>query len=91
MDSSRKMKTTSDDRTQPRLLSKTTVCKLLDNVTGRHIENLVKSGRMPGPVYLGRSPRWRLKELLEWIDSKCPVVDPGKLAQWQAQKNAGTS
>ena len=85
------METTPNDQAAPRLLSKTTVCKLLDNVTGRHIENLVNSGRMPGPVYLGRSPRWKLKELLEWIDSKCPVVDPGKLARWQAQKKAGSA
>ncbi len=42
----------------PALLSKATVCQLLDNVTAKHVENLVRSGRMPEPVYLGRSPRW---------------------------------
>lgn len=69
----------------PELLSKTTVCQLLDNVTPKHVENLVRSGRMPKPLYLGRMPRWNRSELLEWIHSGCPVLDTQKLASWEAE------
>ncbi|MEZ6127892.1 MAG: hypothetical protein R3C59_04370 [Planctomycetaceae bacterium] len=70
----------------PQLLSKTTVCKLLDNVTPKHVENLVRSGRMPEPSYLGRSPRWNRTELLNWIHSGCPVLDAQKLDNWNAEQ-----
>lgn len=72
----------------PELLSKSTVCELLDNVTAKHVENLVRSGRMPAPVYLGRSPRWQRRVLLDWIESGCPVIDAEKLETWQAMQTA---
>ena len=35
----------------------------------RQVENLVKSGRLPKPFYLGEnSPRWRRSELLKHLD-----------------------
>lgn len=70
----------------PQLLSKATVCQLLDNVTTKHVENLVRSGRMPPPVYLGRSPRWKRAELLNWINDGCPVLDHDKLKVWDAEQ-----
>ncbi|MEZ6061128.1 MAG: hypothetical protein R3C19_12250 [Planctomycetaceae bacterium] len=74
----------------PQLLSKSTVCQLLDGVTTKHVENLVRSGRMPEPVYLGRSPRWNRSRLMDWIASGCPIVDVNKHASWQAEKSAPT-
>ena len=47
------------------LMRKTDVAALL-GCSVRQIENLVRSGRIPQPVYLGpQSPRWRRPELLE--------------------------
>lgn len=34
---------------------------------------LTASHMMPGPVFIGRSPRWRVHELKDWIALKCPV------------------
>ena len=46
------------------LLLKREVAALL-GVSSRQVENLVKSGRIPRPLYLGtNSPRWRRSELL---------------------------
>lgn len=67
----------------PQLLSKESVCRWLDGCTTRHLENLVKAGRMPGPVYLGRIPRWPLKVLVEWLNAGCPVVDREKYDAWK--------
>lgn len=75
--------TDDESKELPELLSKASVCRLLDNVTAKHVENLVRSGRMPSPVYLGRSPRWRRRELNDWIEAGCPVLDAAKLKQWK--------
>jgi predicted DNA-binding transcriptional regulator AlpA len=32
-----------------------------------------KAGRIPAPVTIGGSKRWRLDELLAWIDAGCPA------------------
>jgi len=49
------------------LMRKTDVAALL-GCSVRQIENLVRSGRIPQPVYLGpQSPRWRRPELLETL------------------------
>lgn len=46
------------------LMRKCEVAKLL-GCSDRQVENLVKSGRIPQPIYLGtNSPRWRRPELL---------------------------
>jgi predicted DNA-binding transcriptional regulator AlpA len=50
---------------QPVLLTKSDVAGLLQ-ISTRQVENLVRAGRIPGPLYLSRqSPRWRLAEVLE--------------------------
>lgn len=47
------------------LMKKVEVAKLL-GCSDRNVENLVKSGRIPQPIYLGpNSPRWRRPELLQ--------------------------
>ena len=40
----------------------------------RHIEVMVKDGRMPQPFFFGdKSPRWRRSTLLIWLDSLQPT------------------
>ena len=34
---------------------------------------LHSSGRLPLPVRLGRSTRWRSRELTAWVDAGCPA------------------
>ena len=49
---------------QPVLLTKSDVAGLLQ-VSCRQVENLVRSGRIPAPLYLSaQSPRWRRDEVL---------------------------
>ncbi len=58
-----------DTRTpEPELLTKTDLSKLLQ-VSGRQIENLVKSSRLPKPIRLGTHPRWRRSELMEFLQN----------------------
>ena len=45
------------------------------NVSVRHVWALNSSGRLPAPVRLSRSVRWRKSEMLAWLDSGCPVRD----------------
>lgn len=49
---------------QPVLLLKSDVASLLQ-ISTRQVENLVRAGRIPAPVYLSKqSPRWRRDEVL---------------------------
>jgi excisionase family DNA binding protein len=50
------------------------VCALLGGCSTRHIYRLADGGRMPAPVRLGALLRWRRGELMEWLNSGCPVV-----------------
>jgi len=43
------------------------------------------SGRIPGPIRIGRSTFWRLDELRAWVDAGCPPRDV-----WLAQNDATT-
>lgn len=70
------------------LYNKERVCELLGGVTTKHVDNLVRQGRMPKPVYLGRCPRWRSDELRTWIKAGCPVVDEIRFNQFEEVKQA---
>ena len=49
---------------QPVLLLKSDVASLLQ-ISTRQVENLVRAGRIPRPLYLSaQSPRWRRDEVL---------------------------
>jgi predicted DNA-binding transcriptional regulator AlpA len=50
------------------------VAKLLD-VSERTIFALEVEKNMPAAVRLGRMVRWRLAEILEWVDAGCPPQD----------------
>jgi predicted DNA-binding transcriptional regulator AlpA len=72
------------------LHNKDRVCELLGGVTTKHVDNLVRQGRMPRPVYLGRSPRWRSDELRTWIKAGCPVVDEVRFSQFEEEKQTAS-
>ena len=42
------------------------------NVSLRHVQSLKAAGRLPRPIRLGRSVRWRASEIHLWIDEGCP-------------------
>ncbi len=50
-------------------------------VSERHFRALDASGRVPRPVRLGRSVRWRRTELVAWLDAGCPSRD-----KWAAMR-----
>jgi predicted DNA-binding transcriptional regulator AlpA len=57
----------------PALLDVRAVARLLD-CSPRHVYRMSDSGRMPRPIKLGASIRWRRLELSRWIDDGCPPV-----------------
>jgi predicted DNA-binding transcriptional regulator AlpA len=36
------------------------------------LQRMSSAGRLPAPLRFGGHPRWRRKEILEWIDAGCP-------------------
>ncbi len=62
------------------LLSASTLAKRLD-ISVRTLWRLRSSGKLPRPVHLGGSLRWRAREIDAWIKSGCPEVDA-----WEAQR-----
>lgn len=45
-------------------------------VSERTLWRLLSAGKMPEPVRIGRSTRWRSAEVREWIERGCP--GPGR-------------
>ena len=56
------------------LLSAGDTAKLL-NISPRHLAKLHAAGKLPTPVRLGRSVRWRADELRDWLAAGCPPRD----------------
>ena len=52
-------------------------------VSVRHVQALHASGRLPMPIRLGRSVRWRQQELRDWLEAGCPGRD-----RWETMKAA---
>lgn len=42
----------------------------------RSIEKDVEAGRVPPPIRVGRSVRWRLSDIEQWIAMGCPPREP---------------
>lgn len=42
------------------------------NISERTLWRLVSGGKVPQPVRIGRSARWRVQEIYAWIESGCP-------------------
>lgn len=53
------------------LIDTKTTAQLL-NVSPRMVYRLDQEQAMPASVRIGRLVRWRLAEIIEWIDSDCP-------------------
>ena len=49
-------------------------------VTPRTVYRLADSGKLPRPLKIGFSVRWRRAELENWIEAGCPIVRPVKKA-----------
>ena len=43
----------------------------------RHVLRLRDSGKLPAPLKLGASVRWRQADVLAWIDAGCPTCRTG--------------
>lgn len=61
------------DRKQeaPLLLSAEKVAELL-NISIRTLWRLRAAGKLPAPVRLGGSVRWRPEEIAAWVNNGCP-------------------
>ena len=53
------------------LIDAKTFAKLL-SISSRTLSRLIDLEAIPMPVHLGRLVRWRLVEVLEWIEADCP-------------------
>lgn len=42
------------------------------NISERTIWRLIASGKLIQPIRIGKSVRWRLDEVNQWIESGCP-------------------
>ena len=60
------------------LLDVKAVALLLGGCSTRHVYRLADAGQMPRPVRLGSLVRWRLAELMSWLEAGCPSVRPAK-------------
>ncbi|MDE2507821.1 MAG: helix-turn-helix domain-containing protein [Planctomycetota bacterium] len=43
------------------------------NISERTLWRLLSAGKVPKPVRFGRSTRWRLSDVREWIEEGCPA------------------
>ncbi|MCA9196037.1 MAG: helix-turn-helix domain-containing protein [Planctomycetales bacterium] len=62
---------------QQQLMNVSQVAELL-GVSAKHVGRLSEAGGMPRPVRLGRSKRWRMAEVQNWIQNGCQKVQPSK-------------
>jgi len=68
---------------EPLLIDAAGVARML-GVSRRHVHALESSGRIPSPVRLSRSVRWRVAEIREFVAAGCPSRD--KFIQQQEGK-----
>ena len=59
------------ERTAMELLSVRELANRM-KVSTRHVWSLLSSGRLPEPVRVGRSVRWRADDIDQWIRLGCP-------------------
>ena len=55
----------------------------LGGVSLRHIRRLDSAGKIPRPIRLGRSVRWPVQEIKDWMDAGAP-----DRRTWEAMKGA---
>ena len=56
--------------------------------SGAHIRRLRDAGRMPKPIRLGKSLRWDLRVIDEWISDGCPDL---REKHWQPSRKTRSS
>jgi excisionase family DNA binding protein len=61
-------------------ISSEEAAKLLD-ISKRHFASLHAQGRIPKPISLGRSVRWSVDELREWLAAGAP-----ERSRWEMMK-----
>ncbi len=59
----------------------TEVARIL-GISVRHVWTLLAQNRLPRPVRLGRSVRWNVEELREWLAAGAP-----DMATWEHMRN----
>lgn len=57
--------------TLPTLLTIQQVAKLLQ-VSTRSVRRFRATGKLPAPILIGKSVRWRGEDLQKWIEGGCP-------------------
>ncbi len=75
----------ADEMTEPLLIGIEALAKLLQ----RSAPSLCRddlAGRLPAPVRIGRSKRWRLDEIREWVAAGAPEREA-----WKALCGKGVS
>lgn len=58
---------------QPKLLTKKELAEMLQ-LSQRTVYRMVMEKRLPQPIKLGVSVRWRQETIQEWIESDCQPV-----------------
>lgn len=64
-----------------RLLINTHELAFLLNCSARHIRALAKENKLPEAIRLGRSRRWSLQEIKDWLEAGGPTK-----RRWNAMK-----
>ena len=64
---------TNEEATPSLLLSADKVAEILD-ISVRTLWRLRATGKLPTPVRLGGSVRWRAKEIETWVAEGCPKL-----------------
>lgn len=73
------------DSDQPPLMIRAPEAARLVGISLRHFKSLNSSGRLPGPIRLGKAVCWRVDELRQWIQAGCP-----ERTKWAVISLAGT-
>lgn len=53
------------------LVDKKSVSKLL-NISPRSVDRLWHEKAMPNPIKISRQNKWRVREIIEWVEADCP-------------------
>ena len=57
---------------EPLLIPVEQVAEML-NLSTRTVWRMLAAGRIPEPVRIGGSVRWRLARVRQWVDAGCPA------------------
>lgn len=60
--------------TSPKLINASDLAEML-GISERTIWRLIASGKLIQPIRIGKSVRWRLEQVNQWIESGCPTTE----------------